>query len=94
MKYNCGTEVMLGDILLTSHGENLESETRVVGIGTQSFSPSIDSQFIQWAIGDNLIKDNTVIIEWVGENPYAHNDLKFAPVGNQVFLDDVSHEKF
>ena len=56
----------------------------------------IDKQFLDWVERDkSLLEPSYVVIEWIDQNPLAHNDPKYAPVGNYMFteLDEcVTHD--
>ena len=94
MKYECGTNVMLGDEIMVSYGPDQESLARVVAIGTESVIDEIDQGFYAWAKSESIIDKNTVTIEWVGANPSPHNDPNYAPVGNYMTLQSVCCERF
>jgi hypothetical protein len=56
----------------------------------------IDKQFLDWVESDKtLLEPSQVVVEWIGRNPFAHNDPKYAPVGNYMFtgLDEcITHD--
>nr|WP_315236422.1 hypothetical protein [uncultured Albidiferax sp.] len=58
---------------------------RVVMLGDTKEHLAIDEGFRSWALEENLLRDDTVVVEWVGENPLAHDDAALAPVGNYMF---------
>ncbi len=45
----------------------------------------IDSDFLTWVKRDRVLQPTSIVIEWLGENPFAHNDPQYAPVGNYMF---------
>ena len=94
MKYECGTDVMLGDEIMVQHGPDQESLACVVAIGTDSVIDEIDQDFYSWAKSESIIDKNTVTIEWVGTNPLSHNDPNYAPVGNYMTLQSICSERF
>jgi len=94
MKYHCGTEVMLGDEIMVGHGPQNESLARVVAIGTDQAIQGIDRHFYSWAKGERIIDKDTVVVEWIGANPLAHDDPKYAPVGNYMTLQGLCCETF
>jgi hypothetical protein len=94
MKYECGTNVMLGDEIMVQYGPDQESLARVVAIGTDSVIDEIDQGFYSWAKSESIIDKNTVTIEWVGANPLSHNDPNYAPVGNYMTLQSICYERF
>jgi hypothetical protein len=81
MKYSCGTEVILGDEIMVSSGPEQESLSRVVAIGLDLATEDIDRKFYDWAKEEGIITDTSIVIEWIDENPLAHNDPNYAPVG-------------
>lgn len=94
MKYLCGTEVFLADEIMASYGPDQKSLARVVAIGLDLALDEIDKSFYDWAKNENIITDQTVVIEWVEKNPMSHNNLNFAPVGNYMTLSSLSSETF
>jgi len=49
MKYECGTDVMLGDEIMVEYGPGQESLARVVAIGSDLVIDGIDPGFYSWA---------------------------------------------
>ena len=94
MKYECGTDVRLGDEIMVQYGPGQESLARVVAIGTDSVIDEIDQGFYSWAKSESIIDKNMVTIEWVDANPLAHNDPNYAPVGNYMTLQSICCERF
>lgn len=94
MKYSCGTEVMLGDEIMASYGPEQESLARVVAIGLDLAVESIDRKFHDWAKEEGIISAESVVIEWRDENPMAHNDSNYSPVGNYMTLSSLCCETF
>jgi hypothetical protein len=94
MKYSCGTEVMLGDEIMASYGPEQESLARVIAIGLDLAVENIDRKFYDWAKEEGIISDESVIIEWKDENPMAHNDPNYSPVGNYMTLSSLCCETF
>ncbi len=94
MKYHCGTDVMLGDMIMVSYGPDQESLARVVAIGIDMAANDIDESFYSWAKSESFIDKNTVVVEWIGSTPLAHSDPNYAPVGNYMTLQSVCSEKF
>ncbi len=45
----------------------------------------IDARFLEWVNNDKMLQQSSVIIEWVERNPFAHDDPRYAPVGNYMF---------
>jgi hypothetical protein len=94
MKYSCGTEVILGDEIMVSSGPEQESLSRVVAIGVDLATEDIDRKFYDWAKEEGIITDKSIVIEWIDENPLAHNDPNYAPVGNYMTLSSLCCETF
>lgn len=42
----------------------------------------VGSDIIRWVVRDNILASTSIFIEWLGANPFAHEDPQFAPVGN------------
>jgi hypothetical protein len=38
-----------------------------------------------WVMRDNVLDPSSTVIEWVGEIPFVHNDLRYARVGRYMF---------
>lgn len=83
MKYHDGSEVRLGDIVTvpTSRGDE---RARVVMLGDTHEHLEIDPEFVQWVVSDNILAATSIFVEWIGSNPFAHSDPKYAPVGNHM----------
>ena len=39
----------------------------------------LDEEFLDWVNREGILGSNQVIVEWIGRNPLAHDDLNFAP---------------
>jgi hypothetical protein len=87
MKYPDGSSVKLGDIVtipLPGGG----GKARVVMLGDTREHLDIDKNFLDWVESDKtLLEPSYVIVEWIDHNPLAHNDPKYAPVGNYLFTE-------
>jgi hypothetical protein len=94
MKYECGTEVMLGDEIMVGYGPNQDALARVVAIGIELAIVGIDKEFYSWAKSEGIIDQESVIIEWLEGNPLEHNDPKYAPVSNYMTLQSICCERF
>jgi hypothetical protein len=94
MKYECGTEVMLGDEIMVGHGPHKEVLARVVTIGTDQAIDGIDQKFYSWAKRERIIDKDTVVVEWISANPLAHDDPHHAPVGNYMTIHSLCCETF
>lgn len=94
MKYDCGTEVMIGDEIMVAHGTDKESLAIVVAIGRYLVSDGIDKQFYSWARNEEIIEENTVVIEWLQANPSEDDNPNYSPVGDYMVLECIYCEKF
>lgn len=94
MKYECGTEVKLGDEIMSGYGPGKESLAKVVAIGTDLVIDEIDQDFYSWARTEGIIDNETVVIEWLESNPLEHNDPKYSQVGNYMTLQSICCERF
>jgi len=84
MRYHDGSEVMLGDVVkvLVPTGT---AKARVVMLGESYEHLDIDAAFIAWVKKDKVLEPSSVVVEWVDRNPFAHDDPRYAPVGNYMF---------
>ena len=94
MKYECGTEVMLGDELMVRCGPYGKALALVVAIGTDSAIAEIDLSFYTWAKDEAIINKETVVVEWIGRNPLMHDDPSYSSVGNYLTLESICCETF
>jgi len=84
MKYADGTDVTLGDIVEIPMQDGLAA-ARVVMLGDTLPHAEVDAEFYDWVLRENLLTDDDVVVEWVGQNPLAHQDPSYAPVGEYMF---------
>lgn len=84
MRYHDGTEVHLGDTVSVPIPEG-QALARVVMLGETYEHLDIDARFIEWVNEEKLLKPNAVVVEWIGDNPFAHDDPNYAPAGNYMF---------
>jgi len=84
MKYHDGSIIKLGDIVYVPVPEGKE-KAYVVMLGDTYEHLNIDEQFLSWVINDKVLGSASIIIEWCNNNPFAHNDPKYSPVGNYMF---------
>jgi len=94
MKYKCGTDVNLGDIIMVEYGPHRESLACVVAIGLDLVIDKIDQAYYSWAKRERIITKDTVVVEWIDTNPLSHNDPNHAPVGNYMVLQSICCETF
>jgi hypothetical protein len=84
MRYRDGSTIMLGDIVSVPMPGGRE-KARVVMLGDTYEHLNIDGQFLSWVKNDKVLEGTAIVIEWLGNNPLAHNDPQYAPVGNYMF---------
>lgn len=84
MKYHDGTTVTLGDVVSVPIPSGT-AEARVVMLGDSYEQLDIDSEFLSWVQRDKVLAASSVVIEWLGDNPFAHDNPEYAPVGNYTF---------
>ena len=89
MKYHDGSTVRLGDVVTVPVPDGT-AKARVVMLGETYEHLDIDRGFIDWVKKDKVLEATSIVVEWLGANPYAHDDPRYAPVGNYMFspLDD------
>jgi hypothetical protein len=83
MKYDDGSKIHLGDIVRVPTPDG-DKEARVVMLGDSRDHLDLDPDFIQWVVRDNILASTSIFVEWLGSNPFAHKNPKFAPVGNYM----------
>ena len=84
MKYFDGSPVTLGDIV-TVPVPSGTAKARVIMLGDTYEHLDIDEQFVSWVTAEKKLESSSVVVEWLESNPFAHNDPKYAPVGNYLF---------
>jgi hypothetical protein len=84
MKYCNGSAIMLGDIVSVCMPSGIE-KARVVMLGDTYEHLDIDKQFLSWVKMEKVLEETSIVIEWLGNNPLAHDDPQYAPVGNYMF---------
>jgi hypothetical protein len=92
MRYHDGSQVALGDLVEVPI-PNGTARARVVMLGDTYEHVDVEPGFLSWVKSERVLRADSVVIEWVGENPFAHNDPKYAPVGNYMFtaIDEDVH---
>ena len=45
----------------------------------------IDPGFVAWVKKARVLDRDSVVVEWLDGNPFAHDDPKLAPVGSFMF---------
>jgi hypothetical protein len=84
MKYRDGTTVMLGDLVDVPVPKGT-TKARVVMLGETYEHLDIDPKFVEWVKTDKLLERTSIVIEWIEGNPFAHDNPRWAPVGNYMF---------
>jgi hypothetical protein len=39
----------------------------------------IDRQFVDWVERDRVLEESSLVVEWLGANPFAHEDPRYVP---------------
>jgi hypothetical protein len=84
MRYRDGSEVALGDVVSIPLPDG-SAKARVVMLGDTYEHLAIEPSFLEWVKRDRLLNMSSIVVEWVGANPFAHDDPRYAPVGNYMF---------
>ena len=84
MRYRDGCPVALGDVVNVPVPGGT-AKARVVMLGETYEHLDIDTGFVEWVTRDRVLAQTSIVIEWIGENPFAHDDPRYAPVGNYMF---------
>lgn len=84
MTYYDGSTVLLDDIV-TVPVPGGTARARVVMLGDSYEHLDIDTQFLEWVKRDRVLEPSAVVLEWLGANPFAHEDPQYAPVSNYMF---------
>lgn len=62
-----------------------QAMARIVMLGDTREHLPLDPQFLEWVLATEVLAPTSVVVEWIEENPFAHDDPAFAPVGNYMF---------
>jgi hypothetical protein len=84
MTYIDGSQLSLGDIVSVPVPKGA-AKARVVMLGDTYEHLDIDPTFVAWVKAERRLGEKSVVIEWIGPNPLAHEDPRYAPVGNYMF---------
>lgn len=84
MEYSDNRKILLGDLVEISIPEGTEI-ARVVMLGESYERLELEETFISWVIKDQILEKDSIVVEWINNNPLAHNNLEFAPVGKYMF---------
>jgi len=85
MIYHDGSPVSLGDVVQVALPGGT-AKARMVMLGDSYEHLDIDPQFLVWVKRDRVLEPSHVVVEWLDANPFAHDDPRYAPVGNYMFL--------
>jgi hypothetical protein len=95
MKYYDGSVAKLGDVVLVPLHVGVR-EGRIVMLGDTHEHLDLDANFVSWVRNEKFFDSTWVAVQWIGENPLAHDDPKYAPVGDIIFIgldSDVVHKE-
>ena len=84
MKYHDGSTVNLGDIVRVPIPGGT-ARARIVMLGETYEHLDIDEKFLAWVKADRVLEPSAIVVEWLDANPFAHDDPRYAPVGNYMF---------
>ena len=84
MKYHDGSPVKLGDIVAVPMADGA-AKARVVMLGDTREHLDMEDGFFEWVESEGLLDSSQVVVEWMDQNPFAHDDPQYAPVGNYMF---------
>jgi hypothetical protein len=84
MQYVDGVVIQLGDVVSVPVPGGM-ARARVVMLGDTYEHLDIDSAFLRWVKSDRVLANTSVVVEWLGANPLAHINPKYAAVGNYMF---------
>ena len=90
MKYADGVIIRLGDVVSVPVPAGTAS-ARVVMLGDNYEHLDIDPAFLRWVMAEKVLASTSVVIQWLGANPFAHDDPKYAPVGDYMFSPADQH---
>jgi hypothetical protein len=85
MNYHDSSLIILGDIVTVPLPSG-QAKARVVMLGDTYEHLDIDPEFISWVERERVLAASSIVVEWLDQNPSAHSDPKYAPVGNYMFL--------
>ncbi len=84
MDYSDGSPVQLGDTVSVPVPAG-EALARVVMLGDTLEHEELSAEFLDWVQSANVLAPGSVVVEWLGSNPFAHSDPNLAPVGKYMF---------
>lgn len=83
MKYEDGQIVRLGDIVDIELGDAVH-RAKVVLLGDTGQYSDLDENTAKWAIESGHVEKANIMTAFVGENPFEHNDPRYAPMSNSL----------
>lgn len=84
MLYFDGSTVALGDVVSVPVPDG-SARARVVMLGETYEHLDIDEHFVNWVKKDRVLDQESIVVEWLDTNPFAHTDPQYAPVGEYMF---------
>jgi len=94
VKYHDGSTVTLGDIVTVPIPSGT-AKGRVVMIGDTYEHLDVDASFLSWVRSERILKETAIVVEWLGDNPFANHDPQYASVGNYMFSpvdESITHD--
>jgi hypothetical protein len=90
MNYADRAIIRLGDVVSVPVPAG-KAKARVVMLGDTYEHLDIDPAFLRWVESDKVLASTSVVVQWLGMNPFAHDDQKYAPVGDYIFSPADQH---
>ena len=85
MNYDDGSIVKLGDVVTVAIPSG-EAKARIVMLGdTYAYVDDINPRFLAWVTEDRILESTSVVVEWIDDNPFSHNDPRYSPVDPYMF---------
>lgn len=76
--------MLLGDVVSLPVPEGT-AKVCVVMLGDSYDHLPIDAQFLSWVKAEKVLQESSVVVEWLSDNPFLHDDPQHAPVGSYMF---------
>lgn len=95
MRYHDGSTVTFGDIVAVPVPGGT-ARARVVMLGETYEHLEVDAPFLAWVEKDRALESSALVAEQLDANPFAHDDPRYAPIGNFTFRmldEDVEPER-
>jgi len=73
MEYHDNQKISLGDIVELDMPEGTE-RAKVVMLGSNYEHLELSESFEKWVKKDKILETDSIVIEWIGKNPLAHDD--------------------